>query len=40
MNLVDGEINKGVFTSENIIINGLNAEDNEIILGFRAEVQW
>ena len=37
MNLVDGRIKKGVFTSENIIINGLNNEDREIILGFRAE---
>jgi len=37
MNLIEGKIIKGVFSSNNTSIRGLKADDGEIILGFRAE---
>ena len=37
MNLIEGKIIKGVFSSYNTSIRGLKADDGEIILGFRAE---
>ena len=37
MNLLDGEISKGVFSAENVCITGLNAPDGKSTLGFRAE---
>ena len=37
MNLIEGKIIKGVFSSNNTSIKGLKADDGEIILGFRAE---
>ena len=37
MNLIEGKIIKGVFSSNNTSIRGLKADDSEIILGFRAE---
>ena len=37
MNLIEGKISKGVFSSQNTLIKGLKADDGEIILGFRAE---
>ena len=38
MNLVDGEINHGIFTAEHIRISGLRADiDGPVTLGFRAE---
>ena len=37
MNLIEGKIIKGIFSSNNTSIRGLKADDGEIILGFRAE---
>ncbi len=37
MNLLDGQIRAGCFTSENVSIPGLNAPDGPATLGFRAE---
>jgi len=37
MNLLDGEISKGVFSAENVTIPGLSAPDGKATLGFRAE---
>ena len=37
MNLVDGSIKEGRFTTENFTVDGLNAPDGEFTLGFRAE---
>lgn len=37
MNLIDGEINKGIFHARNTEISGLAAPDGPITLGFRAE---
>jgi len=37
MNLMDGTISGGVFEGKNVRIDGLNAADGEVTLGFRAE---
>ena len=37
MNLIEGKITKGCFKSDSTYIEGLTAEDRDIILGFRAE---
>ncbi len=37
MNLMDGQIEGGVFTGTNVRIEGLSGPDGEITLGFRAE---
>jgi multiple sugar transport system ATP-binding protein len=37
MNLIDGEVSRGVFTGENARIAGLQAPDGPVTLGFRAE---
>tara|TARA_B100000131_G_scaffold298388_1_gene317903 strand:- start:303 stop:1370 length:1068 start_codon:yes stop_codon:yes gene_type:complete len=37
MNLVNGVLKKGIFKSENIIIDDLKGPDGPIVLGFRAE---
>ena len=37
MNLINGILKKGTFTSENIFINDLMGADGPIVLGFRAE---
>ena len=37
MNLIDGEINKGIFTSQFIRIKGFKNIEGEVTLGFRAE---
>jgi multiple sugar transport system ATP-binding protein len=37
MNLVDGDVQGGVFRAQNTEVHGLNAPDGPIILGFRAE---
>ena len=37
MNLVEGKIDNGVFTADNISIKGLKAKDGLVTLGFRAE---
>ncbi len=37
MNLVDGTIKSGTFTAENTVVEGLNAPDGPVTLGFRAE---
>ncbi|MFT5226031.1 MAG: multiple sugar transport system ATP-binding protein [Polaribacter sp.] len=37
MNLIDGELSKGVFTSKNVEIPGFSAPDGPVTLGFRAE---
>ncbi|NRB02867.1 MAG: sn-glycerol-3-phosphate ABC transporter ATP-binding protein UgpC [Rhodobacteraceae bacterium] len=37
MNLMDGSVKNGVFTAENVSINGLEAKDGPVTLGFRAE---
>jgi multiple sugar transport system ATP-binding protein len=37
MNLIDGNIEGGVFRAQNTEVSGLNAKDGPITLGFRAE---
>jgi multiple sugar transport system ATP-binding protein len=37
MNLMDGAIKDGTFSANNVEINGLNAADSAVTLGFRAE---
>ena len=37
MNLVEGKMDNGVFTADNISIKGLKAKDGLVTLGFRAE---
>ncbi|AXI45430.1 ABC transporter ATP-binding protein [Sulfitobacter sp. SK012] len=37
MNLMDGTIKSGTFTGKNVEINGLDAKDGDVTLGFRAE---
>lgn len=37
MNLVEGELNDGVFRAKNTEISGLNGPDGKVTLGFRAE---
>ena len=37
MNLVDGQVQSGVFRAKNTEVHGLNAPDGPITLGFRAE---
>uniref|UniRef100_UPI00195283D1 TOBE domain-containing protein n=1 Tax=Shimia biformata TaxID=1294299 RepID=UPI00195283D1 len=37
MNLIDGEVKGGVFTTKNTTIEGLDVPDGAITLGFRAE---
>ena len=37
MNLMDGRLEAGVFTSENVRISGLNGPDGPVTLGYRAE---
>jgi multiple sugar transport system ATP-binding protein len=37
MNLLEGEVKDGVFTSDHTEVRGLNAPDGKITLGFRAE---
>ncbi|WP_264210791.1 ABC transporter ATP-binding protein [Leisingera thetidis] len=37
MNLMEGEIQGGTFRAKNVEINGLNASDGPLTLGFRAE---
>jgi multiple sugar transport system ATP-binding protein len=37
MNLIEGTLTAGLFTAEHVQINGLNAPDGPVILGFRAE---
>ncbi len=37
MNLVEGTLSAGTFTAQNIRIEGLNAPDGQVTLGFRAE---
>ena len=37
MNLIEGEIRNGVFETENTRVEGLNAPDGKVTLGFRAE---
>lgn len=37
MNLMDGTLKGGTFTGKNAVINGLDAADGEVTLGFRAE---
>ena len=37
MNLVEGTIEKGTFTAQNITVSGLDSPDGPITLGFRAE---
>ncbi len=37
MNLIDGEIKNGVFTTDNTRVEGLTAPDGKATLGFRAE---
>ncbi len=37
MNLIDGEISRGVFRAPNTEISGLNGPDGKVTLGFRAE---
>ena len=37
MNLIEGSMSGGVFTAQNITVEGLDAADGDITLGFRAE---
>ena len=37
MNLMNGEIGRGAFTAKNVDINGIDAIDGPVTLGFRAE---
>ncbi|MEM9210819.1 MAG: ABC transporter ATP-binding protein [Pseudomonadota bacterium] len=37
MNLIDGELVKGTFTTENVSIKGLKGRDGPVTLGYRAE---
>jgi multiple sugar transport system ATP-binding protein len=37
MNLIDGSVNKGVFSAPGVEIAGLDVADGEVTLGFRAE---
>lgn len=37
MNLIDGQIEGGTFTSKDVSISGLNAPDGKVTLGYRAE---
>ena len=37
MNLVDGELNAGIFTAEHIELRGLDGPDGPVTLGYRAE---
>ena len=37
MNLIQGQVKDGVFSSENITIKGLKVADGDVTLGFRAE---
>jgi len=37
MNLMDGEVKGGTFRAENVEINGIDAADGKVTLGFRAE---
>ena len=37
MNLIDGEVSKGSFSTENVEIEGLSTPDGKVTLGFRAE---
>lgn len=37
MNLVEGTLEGGIFTAENITIKGLKGQDGPVMLGFRAE---
>ncbi|MFI2766377.1 ABC transporter ATP-binding protein [Ruegeria faecimaris] len=37
MNLIDGQVQDGVFRAQNTEVHGLNASDGPITLGFRAE---
>jgi multiple sugar transport system ATP-binding protein len=37
MNLMDGQVNGGTFTAENVTVSGLSAPDGPLTLGFRAE---
>ena len=37
MNLIEGKVIDGVFTTEHVAIKKLKIEDGKIILGFRAE---
>lgn len=37
MNLMDGEVQGGIFTAENVSISGLSAADGPLTLGYRAE---
>jgi multiple sugar transport system ATP-binding protein len=40
MNLIDGEVNKGVFHSQHTLIDGMSIADGPVTLGFRAEDAW
>lgn len=37
MNLIDGKMSNGTFTAQDVEIEGINAPDGEVTLGFRAE---
>jgi multiple sugar transport system ATP-binding protein len=37
MNLMEGDLSNGVFSAENVRIEGLNCKDGSAVLGFRAE---
>ncbi len=37
MNLVEGHVEEGVFSTQNTSVNGISAENGEVVLGFRAE---
>ncbi|KUJ85271.1 ABC transporter ATP-binding protein [Ruegeria marisrubri] len=37
MNLIDGEVQNGTFTAQNVKISGINAPNGRLTLGFRAE---
>lgn len=37
MNLVNGTVNNGTFTAQNMEVNGIDAKDGPLTLGFRAE---
>lgn len=37
MNLIEGELKSGVFTTQNMKVTGLSGPDGNVILGFRAE---
>ncbi|MGB1012398.1 MAG: ABC transporter ATP-binding protein [Thiolinea sp.] len=37
MNLVNGQVKNNVFTAQNMEVNGINASDGPLTLGFRAE---